>query len=266
MPLKKYGVLKGTAIGHLRDADDDHYQVLLQAGTTVHRIAVNVKSAATNAPSTLYYQTTTALPDELTTGLSALDAGFKKLPSKPGGLAQDYVRGGIVKPKSMLLVPPDVPGVDNDLKDKLEDALLKALASPGSMLYAFGEKWGPEPDKADRHFRFKPGNGIHDIHMNQGNSGKWKSANGIYQDGALVIEYPNGKWRAFYLAFQSQTFDTDESGNALSDAVTLAKLKSRSVLKARATPKPKTGAKRTTKSLASKKGRDKAKAKASDRG
>jgi len=38
MPLKKYGVLKGTALGHLRDADDDHYQILIKAGATIRII------------------------------------------------------------------------------------------------------------------------------------------------------------------------------------------------------------------------------------
>jgi uncharacterized protein YukJ len=69
MPLKRYGVLKGTPVGHLRDADDDHYQILIRAGSTLHRIAVNVKSAAPNAPSTLLFLTTTAVPAELKTGL-----------------------------------------------------------------------------------------------------------------------------------------------------------------------------------------------------
>ena len=45
MPLKGYGVLKGTPVGHLRDADDDHYQILIRAGSTVYRIAANVRSA-----------------------------------------------------------------------------------------------------------------------------------------------------------------------------------------------------------------------------
>ncbi len=49
--------------------------------------------------------------------------------------------------------------------------------------------------------------------MNQGNSGKYKKDNGIYQDGAIFIEYPENKWRAFFFAFQSQTFDADDSGN-----------------------------------------------------
>jgi len=119
MPLKKYGVLKGTVVGHLRDADDDHYQILLKAGNTMHRIAVNVKSAAPNAPSILLFQTTTAIPANVKKELKALSPGYKKLPTKAGGIAQDYVRGGIVKPASMTPVPPDSPGGDNDLKDKL---------------------------------------------------------------------------------------------------------------------------------------------------
>ena len=49
--------------------------------------------------------------------------------------------------------------------------------------------------------------------MNQGNGGKYRKDNGIYQDGALVLAYPKGKWLAFFFAFQSQTFDTDGKGN-----------------------------------------------------
>jgi uncharacterized protein YukJ len=213
MPLKKYGVLKGTALGHLREADDDHYQILIKAGASLYRIAVNVKSAAKNAPSILLFQTATAVPASMKTELRALNPGYKKLASKPGGLAQDYVRGGLVKSKSMKPVPPDEPGADNDLKDKLEDAIIKALSEPGSVVYAFGERWGPETNRRDQYFKFTPGNGIHDIHMNQGNSGKWKGDNGAYQDGAIFIEYPGDKWRAFFFAFQSQTFDTDNKGN-----------------------------------------------------
>ena len=234
MPLKKYGVLKGAVLGHLRDADDDHYQILIKAGSTLYRIAVNVKSAAKNSPSTLLFQTVTAVPAKLKSGLRALNTGYKKLPSKPGDLAQDYVRGGIVKTNNMKPVPPDAPGADNDLKDKLEDAVLKALGEQGSVMYAFGERWGPET-KRDQYFKFTPGNGIHDIHMNQGNSGKWKGDNGVYQDGAIFIEYPGDKWRVFFFAFQSQTFDTDNKGNPRGGAqkITTTKKKSQTAKRAK---------------------------------
>lgn len=208
----KYGVLKGTVSGHMRDADDDHYQVLVHAGSDVHRVAVNVRSSAPNAPSIVLFQTTTMLPDAYVMMMHKAAIGFTDLPPKPGTLAIDYVRGGLVKTKTMKPVPPDEPGVDNDLKDKLEAAVLKAIKQAGSMLYAFGAKWGPE-NKADQYFKFKPGSGVHDIHMNQGNDGKYKKDNGVYHDGALVFDYPDGKIQAFFFAFQSQTFDTDNKGN-----------------------------------------------------
>ena len=213
MALKKYGVLKGVVSGHLRDADDDHYQILVRAGDTMLRIAVNVKSAAPNAPSTLLFLSRSTLPDEYVRALRALPSGFTKLPSKPGGLAMDYVRKGWVKRESMIEVPPDQPGVDNDLKDKVEDAVVKAMGRAGAVVYAFGERWGPEKNKRDKYFKFVPGNGIHDIHMNQGSGGKYKKYNGVYQDGDLIIEYPGDKLIAFFLAFQSQTFETDDAGN-----------------------------------------------------
>ena len=37
----------------------------------------------------------------------------------------------------------------------------------------------------------------------------------MFQDGAIYIEYPGDKWRAFFFAFQSQTFKTDDQGNAM---------------------------------------------------
>lgn len=221
MGLQNYAVLKGTVAGHLRDADDDHYQILVRAGGAMHRIAVNVKSSAPKSPSTLLFTSLTKLPDAFARGLGALKPGLTRLASKPDGLALDYVRSGWFKPSAMKVVPPDVPGADNDLKDKMETAVVKAVELNGSLVYAFGQKWGPEKTVKDKYFRFLPGSGIHDIHMNQGNSGKYRKDNGIWQDGGLVFWYPGtskaapGRWLAFFLAFQSQSFKTDGNGNPM---------------------------------------------------
>lgn len=212
MTLAKYGVLKGTVIGHLRDADDDHYQILVKAGKVLYRVAINVKSAATNAPSTVLFTSLKTLPKIYTDKLRALPAGYTKLNSQPNGVALDFVRSKLFSPTSMKPLPPDVPGKDNDLKDLLESAVLNAMRPAGALLYALGERWGPEND-SDQYFGFSPGNGIHDIHMNQGNSGKYKKDNGVFQDGSLILSYPNGDWLAVFLAFQSQSFKTDAHGN-----------------------------------------------------
>ncbi len=207
-----YGVLKGTVLGHLRNADDDHYQILVQAGSEMHRVAVNVRSSAPNAPSVVLFLATSSLPAPFVARLAKARTGFTALPSKPNTLAIDYVRSGLFRTKSMKPLAPDRPGVDNDLKDKLEAAVLKAMKRAGSSVHAFGAHWGPEK-QADQYFRFKPGHGVHDIHMNQGNSGRYARDNGVYHDGGLVFTYPDGKLQAFFFAFQSQTFDTDDKGH-----------------------------------------------------
>jgi uncharacterized protein YukJ len=212
-----YGVLKGTVMGHLRDADDDHYQILVSAGGSMYRIAVNVHS--TLKPPDLLFQRLTSLPASLTGQMVALPAGFQKLPSKPDGLAQDFVRGGLIKAEKFKIVPGDIPGAENDLKDTMEDAAVTAIGQTGSLVYAFGARWGPE-NKKDQYFKFLPGNGIHNIHMNQGNDPKHAGDDGVFHDGCLVFQYPNGKYRAFFMAFQSQSFHTDDkTGHAIPDGL-----------------------------------------------
>ena len=215
-----YGVLKGTVTGHLRDADDDHYQILVTAGSAMHRIAVNVHS--TQSPPDLLFQSLATLPPGLTKALQALPAGFQKVASKAGGIAQDFVRGGVLKVDKFAVVPGNVPGADNDLKDMLEKAVLEAIKRTGSKIYALGAKWGPE-DKKDKYFKFLPGNGIHDIHMNQGNDKSHAGDDGVFRDGCLFFEDPSGKFRGFFMAFQSQSFQTDDkTGHAVSGKVTPA--------------------------------------------
>ena len=97
-----------------------------------------------------------------------------------------------------------------------------AIQDEHATIYAFGERWGPEPGKADKHFGFLPGNGIHDIHMNQGNAARFRSDDGVWQDGALLLHFPaivdgEGRevfpeqWVGVFLAFQSQCWHTDDA-------------------------------------------------------
>jgi uncharacterized protein YukJ len=202
-----YGVLKGTVTGHLRDADDDHYQMLVSAGGAMFRVGVNVQSSL--RPPDLRFESLASLPASLTKRLTALTPGFQKLPPTAGSLAQDFVRGGLVDIKGFKVVPGDKPGAANDLKDTMEQAVVAAMARAGSFLYAFGDRWGPEQQK-DQYFKFAPGNGIHDIHMNQGNDQSHAREDGVFQDGCLIFQYPSGSWRAFFMAFQSQSFNTDD--------------------------------------------------------
>ena len=79
-------------------------------------------------------------------------------------------------------------------------------------LYAFGSRWGPENNTRDKVFGFLPGNGVHDIHMNQGNVGPFVKDDGVWQDGGLILRFTNpNQWVAIFLAFQSQAWHTDDT-------------------------------------------------------
>ena len=124
-------------------------------------------------------------------------------------------RENLFDPSKMIPLASKVTGLDNDLNEKIEHYIKEAIETD-AILYAFGQKWGPEENTPDNYFQFIPGNGIHDIHMNQGNTTNWKKDNGIWQDGGILIYFENTKkWLGIFLAFQSQVFSTDNKGNAI---------------------------------------------------
>jgi len=218
MPLKQYGVLKGKATDTRNgEGRNPHFQVKI-ADNDLFRIAINVKSQV--EPSTLLYYVDENFSHPILRDLVTLPFGFQELESKPGGMALDFIRGNLFDTTQMKVLPHDLPGPDNDLNELLQKYVRKAIAMENSETYAFGERWGPE-DKRDSYFSFKPGNGIHDIHMNQGNSKKWEKDDGVWQDGGIIFHYPDeNRWTAVFLAFQSQSFHTDDvTGHAIPGAI-----------------------------------------------
>ena len=210
MPLRSYGVLKGKAIEvRLGAGQSPHYQVRLVDNTIDYRIAINVKSQL--APSEVEYLVVERFQHPITALVEPLPLGFQKLVSKPGTGALDYIRGNLFNRVDMRPLPFSVPGFDNDLNEKIDRVMQRAVADETALIYAFGERWGPEPDRKDKYFGFLPGNGIHDIHMNQGNTARFANDDGVYQDGGLLVHFPGqGEWTAVFMKFQSQAWHTDD--------------------------------------------------------
>jgi uncharacterized protein YukJ len=210
MPLNQYGVLKCQAVAcRQATSNSPHYQIHATDGALSHRIAVNVRSQL--PPSEVLYYVAEDFRHPITAGLQQADPGFTPLNSAPGGLALDFIRGNLFDPSEMTPLPLSESGPDNDLNEKLDRQVQQALSEEDAFVYAFGEPWGPEP-QADRYFGFQPGHGIHDIHMNQGNAGRFVDQDGVWQDGALLMHFPaQQRWSAVFLAFQSQAFHTDDA-------------------------------------------------------
>jgi uncharacterized protein YukJ len=97
------------------------------------------------------------------------------------------------------------------LANAVTQLLNQAVAAGNATIYAFGSAYA-DSGKVD---------GIHDIHMNQGNpaAGGHEGDNGIWQDGAMFMQLPSlnkdpaKTWVAVFIAFQTESWTTDSNGN-----------------------------------------------------
>ena len=220
MSLENYGVLKGRPINsRMGVGKSPHYQIHIVDNETDYRIAINVKSKL--EPSALMYLVSDDYDHSMIEDIRDLPLGFHSLDNNPGGGSIDYIRGNHFDRNKMKALPHDIPGPDNDLNEKIHAYVQRAIDDEEALVYAFGERWGPESNKKDKYFGFLPANGVHDIHMNQGNSARWRRDDGVWQDGGLIIHFPRiedtdnrevwpEQWVALFLAFQSQCWHTDD--------------------------------------------------------
>ncbi len=216
MPIANYSVLKGKpTAGKVVTGASRHYQITMAAGAATFTVAVNIESV--DGSEVLYAIEQSFTPPDAA-GLDALTPGVTALPSKPGGLALDFVRQQIAgKPMitlaAMTLLPKAVQGLtaaiarENLASRAFENAVVAlldaAIAAGDATVYAFGSAYA-DSGVVD---------GIHDIHMNQGNPvNNHGGDNGIWQDGALFLEM-GGVWTAVFIAFQTESWTTDAAGN-----------------------------------------------------
>jgi uncharacterized protein YukJ len=219
MPITNYSVLVGDPTsGKVVTGSSTHYQITMQAKGGPFTVAVNIQSV--DGSDVLYaIEEGFTPPDEA--GLLALPMGMTSLQSKPGGLALDYVRSTVnelpmITLEQMTLLPQvRSKGSEEErmlnrmrasaLQNAVVTLLNMTIADKDGMIYAFGSAYA-DSGKVD---------GIHDIHMNQGNPvNNHGGDNGVWQDGALLIHLPSkGTWTAVFIAFQTESWSTDSAGN-----------------------------------------------------
>jgi uncharacterized protein YukJ len=211
MAIRNYGVVKGRVVRGKpeRHGHTPHFQVQVNAAGIYFRVAIDTRSKG--GPDLLFYAEADFRHSFLERLVELADGFHPLAPGRESG-ALDYVRGSLVRREQMRPLPVDLPGRDNDLNEKIGSLVDRARADPEARLYAFGGRWGPEPQRPDAEFGFLPGNGLHDVHMNQGNPpGRHEHDNGAWQDGALLVHFPRqDRWTALFLAFQSQIWSAAE--------------------------------------------------------
>jgi hypothetical protein len=113
-----------------------------------------------------------------------------------------------------VAVPSTGPGANDDLQDVLI-TYLKQLRDQNGELFVFGAKFpepGRRPDPRPIDHEFHTVQGVHDIHMNQGNQkpGPFAKDNGVFQDGGLVLKFGT-RYVGLFIRFETQWLPTDNA-------------------------------------------------------
>jgi uncharacterized protein YukJ len=215
-----YGVLRGKVDRFKREnnLDTPHLQIrVIDGNNQPWRVPVNVLSK--DGSSLVYHRADPLLSHAVLTGLLDLDKGFKLLapPSRNASTALDFFRAPLFDWPGGVAVRHHGPGAEDDLQDFLV-AYLKQLQAQDGELFVFGERF-PAPGQPPNHrpidVEMDTDQGVHNIHMNQGNpAGPFAKDNGVFQDGGLILHFPNNRFVGLFLRFQTQWLPSDDvTGN-----------------------------------------------------
>ncbi len=216
-----YGVLSGVLTKVERDTPDNqgnwfHVKLEVQTPDGLYQCAIDVDSH--DSAVGVEWKTIVLRPNEWTQTTGLAD-GFHILASSSESGALDYIRDFrfqpnpgcifVKKPGPLLewisnlikrMIPDWNQGNNEDAATALEDML-----EVGQRIFVFGEP-----------FTYG-GLGVHNIHQNQGDpiDSQWADENGVWQDGATIVQRSNGSLLAFLNKFSSQSYKTDENGHPI---------------------------------------------------
>jgi uncharacterized protein YukJ len=222
--LSDYGVLAGKVDIFKREDDSDspHLQIrVIDRNNEKWRVPVNVLSSDNSL--LIFHRIDPLQGHPVLASLENLRPGFNPLPSnlRSPSRSLDFLRSPLFDWPTGVEVLNTGPGANDDLQDRLT-AELQNLKSQNGDIFVFGVKFPKDGQAANPRpsdIAFGTNKGIHDIHMNQGNpSGTFEKDNGIFQDGGLILKFPN-RYVGLFLRFQTQWLPTDEqTGNRIASS------------------------------------------------
>ena len=223
----EYAVLRGKVSGSHRAEDvqrmvreagnrsytSNHFHIMVDADGRTWRCPVNVRSQDGSEVWFKIRDTFTEHP--ILTDLPDLPTGLTRLPNRRPGRTLDFVREPLFDRFTMRHLPLGVAGSNNDVQDHVELHVQQAMNQAGAEIFVFGSFWEARQFPPDEVLGTQ--DGVHDIHMNQGNDRGHTNDDGVWQDGGVILSFPStGRFVGIFLAFNSQVWFTDnQNGHRL---------------------------------------------------
>ena len=106
---------------------------------TDYRIAINVKIADGAVRRRVHRRRTYEHPILDHEPVSARLPGARE---QAGNRRLDFIRGNLFDRTEMKPLPANAPGFDNDLNEKIDRIMQRAISDEHALVYAFGQRWG----------------------------------------------------------------------------------------------------------------------------
>jgi hypothetical protein len=193
-----YGVVIGTLKNYYRDPLNNygqyyHGNVELKTSLGTYKCAIDVDCK--DLPNGVEWRLVELGETDLK-GLISLSDGWHSLESNNASGALDYIRSIEFQPntKSQWKQGTSIGAL----------SYLEPLLENPKRLFIFGEP-------------FTSGLGVHNIHQNQGDpvGSQWWGENGIWQDGATIIQRQDDSIVVFLNKFITQAYITDNNGHPI---------------------------------------------------
>lgn len=219
-----YGVLRGKLDRWKREdpppgsPKSPHLQIRLIDGQgKPWRVPVNVRSGDPTKSLVIFHSARPLLSHLILEHLDDLPSGLTDLnnAARSASNALDYSRAPLFDLTTGIALPPTGPGEDDDLQDVVSRELDALKAADGD-LYVFGSHFHDPNIRPGIDTEFGTKDGMHDIHMNQGNpAGPFEDDNGVFNDGGLLLRFSDHVTGLFF-RFKTQFLPTnDANGNRI---------------------------------------------------
>ena len=212
-----YGVLRATVDRFKREdvapgsTRSPHLQIRVVDGQGhPFRIPVNVRSGDPAKSLVIFHRADPLLSHPILASLNQIPSGLTDLNHEPRSAsnALDYLRAPLFDFPTGIALPPTGPGTDDDLQDVVSRQLSELKARNGE-LFAFGSHFHDAQPRPGIDAEFGTKDGMHDIHMNQGNAPhQHDEDNGVFNDGALILKFPD-RVTGLFFRFKTQFLPTD---------------------------------------------------------